>query len=504
MLSDRRAGILLHPSSLPGPFGIGDLGDEAHRFLQWLAGAGQTVWQILPLGPTGFGNSPYGALSAFAGNPLLISPQRLVRDRFLPAKVLEAAPSFPSERVDFDAVTRFKSALLRAAHDHFRSSAEPTLQKQFEEFRQHPDQRYWLEDFALFMTLKEKSGGAEWTSWEPALVRREAEALNRARSEHQKDVEYHAFVQFLFFTQWRELREAAKGLGIQILGDLPIYVALDGADTWSHPELFHLDADLRPIGVAGVPPDYFSADGQRWGNPLYRWDVMKQHGYAWWVERIKANLRLTDLVRLDHFRGFAGYCEVPAHEETARNGRWVEGPGLDLFNAIEKALGALPLIAEDLGTITPDVDALRKAIKAPGMRVLQFAFGNDDNIHLPHHCEEQTVLYTGTHDNDTTRGWFESASQHERERALTFLGASAGEIAWQMIRAAHASIARLAIVPLQDLFSLGSDTRMNTPGDAAGNWGWRARGELFGDRAATHGLRRLTEISGRIAVSRKH
>jgi 4-alpha-glucanotransferase len=497
MLSDRRAGILLHPSSLPGRFGIGDLGEEAERFLHWLAAAGQSVWQILPLGPTGFGNSPYGALSAFAGNPLLISPERLVRDGHLRAERLRQVPSFDRDHVPFEHVARFKSTLLKEAHQNFRTSAPPAVKERFEQFRTHADQRYWLDDFALFMALKEKFGGREWMSWDRALARREKAALEAARGELHDAIDYHSFVQFLFFSQWSELRSKARNLGVEILGDLPIYVALDGADTWSHPELFYLDDDLQPIGVAGVPPDYFSADGQRWGNPLYRWDVMKESGYAWWVERIKANLRLTDLVRLDHFRGFAAYWEVPAEEETARNGKWIDGPGVELFQAIEKELGSLPLIAEDLGTITEDVNELRRAIKAPGMRVLQFAFGDDDNIHLPHHCEEQTVLYTGTHDNDTTRGWFESASEHERSRALTYFGASPGEIAWQLIRAAYASIARLAIVPLQDLFSLGAEARMNTPGDPAGNWGWRARSELFSDQAVPTGLRRLAEITGR-------
>ena len=497
MLTRRQAGVLLHPTSLPGRFGIGDLGNEASGFLHWLAAAGQRVWQILPLGPTGFGNSPYGALSAFAGNPLLISPDRLQRDGWLTERDLSSVPDWKEERVDFERVITWKMKLLRHAHDAFIKRNDAKQKTKFEAFRHAAEQHYWLDDFALFMALKDKHHGAEWTRWPATLVRRDGKAMEKARHDLAKEIELHQFAQFLFFEQWNELRAEAKNLGISILGDLPIYVAYDGADVWAHPELFQLDEQFHTTVVAGVPPDYFSAEGQRWGNPLYRWDRMKETKFAWWVERIKANLLLADLVRLDHFRGFAGYWAVPATETTAKNGSWLPGPGIDLFKAIEAALGSLPLIAEDLGTITPDVDALRKAIKAPGMRVLQFAFGSDDNIHLPHHCEENGVIYTGTHDNDTTRGWFDSAPEHEKNRTLTFLGSSAGEVPWQMVRAAHASVARIAIVPLQDLFGLGSEARMNTPGDSKGNWAWRAPMELFHKQDVIHGLRRLTEIAGR-------
>jgi 4-alpha-glucanotransferase len=494
-MKHRIGGILLHPTSLPGRFGIGDLGDEAIGFLDWLAAAGQKLWQILPLAPPGYGDSPYGSLSAFAGNPLLISPARLAEHGWIDPEDLRASPDFAEDRVDFQAVGQWKEKLFRKAWSRL---PQHSRRGEVEEFARLDENAYWLDDFTLYMALKEKFDGAEWLRWDDDLVRRDESGLARARAELAGEIAYHCFVQFLFFEQWGAVRRAAHQRGIRIMGDMPIYVAFDSADVWSHPELFQLDEKLRPISVSGVPPDYFSKTGQRWGNPLYRWRKMKSEDYRWWVERMRANLRLTDLVRIDHFRGFAGYWAIPSHEETAVNGEWRVGPGVDLFRALERQLPALPIIAEDLGTITPDVEALRRDAGIPGMKVVQFAFGSDDNIHLPHHYDTDTVAYTGTHDNDTTCGWFATASAEERQRASDYFGTGGESMAWKMIRGVYGSIASIVIVPLQDVFDLSSEARMNTPGDGRGNWAWRAGGELFDDRSAVHRLRRLAEVTGRV------
>jgi 4-alpha-glucanotransferase len=493
----RAAGILLHPTSLPGRYGIGDLGDELTSFLDWAAGAGQTVWQVLPLNPTGYGNSPYGCLSSFAGNPLLISPQRLLQENLLSAEAVADVPQFPTGHVDFEAVGAFKARLLRASFAHFRETASELLRNAYDEFLAHDDQAEWLDDWALYMSLKEQNGGRAWSQWDEACKLREPHAINAARTSLAEELEYHKYVQFLFFRQWAAVREAAHERGIQIMGDVPIYVAGDSADVWASPELFQLDARCEPTVVAGVPPDYFSVTGQRWGNPLYRWDAMHADNYRWYVARIRANLRLADIVRLDHFRGFAAYWEIPASEPTAIEGRWMPGPGKPLFDAIQRALGDLPLVAEDLGFITPEVHELRRAIDVPGMRVLQFAFAQIDSIHLPHHYEAQTVVYTGTHDNDTARGWFTAAGHDERNLAQSYLGTSGDDIAWSLIRVAYCSVARLAIVPLQDVLDLPSSARMNRPGDGSNNWGWRyAGGATTHDHATA--LRKLVEITGRL------
>ncbi|MFH1177470.1 MAG: 4-alpha-glucanotransferase [Acidobacteriota bacterium] len=497
-MSGRVAGLIAHPTSLPSHFGIGDFGAGTTGFLAWAAAAGQSVWQILPLGPTTDSNSPYGCLSTFAGNPLLISPTELLEDGLLPPSALKMLPDFPADRVDFAPVIAFKQALLRKSWQHFRRHAPPLARLELEGFVSDAAQQCWLADWSLFMVLKDAHGGAPWQAWERDLRQREPAALATARAELADEVAYHTFIQFLFFRQWRRLRDEAHRLGIRILGDLPIYVAPDSADVWASSEYFDLDVDGNPLKVAGVPPDYFSATGQRWGNPLYRWDRLEQDGFGWWVARMRAALALTDLVRIDHFRGFAGYWEVPASEPTAVSGRWVPGPGLELFTALRRALGELPIVAEDLGVITPDVVELRRALGAPGMRVMQFGFGGLNGDHLPHNWEVATAGYTGTHDNDTTRGWFAKASSQEQARALDYLGGEAETIEWEMIRALYTSVASLAIVPLQDTFSLGSEARMNTPAEAHGNWGWRARRELFRPELARR-LRRLAELSGRAA-----
>ena len=474
----RAAGVLLHPTSLPGRYGIGDLGDELIAFLDWAASAGMRLWQVLPLNPPGYGNSPYGCVSSFAGNPLLIS---------LPAT--NDAPAFNDDHVEFDRVAAFKHELLREAWKRFDDHAA------LDAFAD--EQREWLDDYALFMTLKERAGGAPWWDWDRKLVRREPTALKRAREKHADDIRFWQFVQFVFFRQWAAVREAAHARGIRIIGDVPIYVACDSADVWGHRELFAIDEGGRPTFVAGVPPDYFSETGQRWGNPLYRWDAMREDGFRWWIARVRTNLRFADLLRLDHFRGFVAYWEIPASEPTAVHGQWKPGPGIALFDAMRDALGKLPLIAEDLGFITPDVHELRRQIGLPGMRILQFGFSQNDSPHLPHRYEPHTVVYTGTHDNDTARGWFASASAEEREAASAYLGCDGDSVASRLIRAAYTSVAETAIVPVQDVLDLGSEARMNRPGAGDGNWTWRLRSGALTQEHAER-LRRLAEISGRL------
>ena len=491
---DRRAaGVLLHPTSLPGRYGIGDLGDELIAFLDWAASAGMKLWQVLPLNPPGYGYSPYGCLSSFAGNPLLISPQRLLQDDLLEPQDVVEVPSFPGDHVDFARAAGYKFALLRKSWERFASSANDD----FEAFITAPEQREWLDDYALYMALKERAGGGPWWDWDRALIDWDPKAIARAREELADEIRFWHYLQWLFFRQWSIVREAAHARGIHIVGDVPIYVAGDSADVWGNRELFQLGPDGQPTVVAGVPPDYFSATGQRWGNPLYRWDVMRETGFRWWIARVQTNLRLADIIRLDHFRGFAAYWEIPASESTAVLGRWMPGPGVALFDAIRAALGELPLIAEDLGFITEDVHELRRATGLPGMKILQFGFGQDDSPHLPHRFEPETVAYTGTHDNDTARGWFEQADEDEQARALAYLGCGdADDIPWGLIRAVYTSVAETAIVPAQDILALGSDARMNTPGKEIDNWSWRLRpGALTRDHSEK--LRQLGVITGR-------
>jgi len=468
----RLSGILVHPTSLPSPYGIGDLGPSAIALLDFLHAGRQKVWQVLPLAPPGYGSSPYAAVSAFAGNPLLISPRRLVEDGLLGAADLIDHPAFPAERVGYALVTLWKMSLLRRAHAAFLTATGDALRPAFTRFQ--AAERDWLDDFALFAALKDEHGGVAWTDWSPALAARDERALAEARERLAGEIAFHRFAQFLFERQWSGVRAAARERGIRILGDLAIFVAHDSADVWAHPQLFHLNAQGQPLAVAGVPPDYFSPTGQRWGNPLYRWDALAETGYAWWIARVRKALDLYDYIRLDHFRGFQAYWEVPAESDTALGGRWVRGPGDPLFAAIRAALGGVPFIAEDLGQITIGVVRLRQRLGFPGMRVLQFGFGGDArNPHLPHNFTRDTVVYTATHDNDTTRGWFDSLGERERAHALAYLRTDAEHIVDTMMRAAYASVARLAIVPLQDALDHGSAARMNYPSRAEGNWEWR-------------------------------
>ncbi len=492
----RESGTLLHPTSLPGPHGIGDLGTEAQRFVDFLEVAGQRLWQMLPLGPVGLGNSPYASPSAMAGNPLLISLETLAREGLLSREEVAGAPVFPEEEVDYEAVATFKLPLLHQASLRFEDKATGQQRIEFENFCR--TQASWLEDYALFAALKETHGGAPWTRWEREIASHQPEALERQRQQLQLEIQFHRFAQFEFSRQWAMLKRYANERAVRIVGDIPIFVALDSADVWSRPDLFYLDEKGKPTVVAGVPPDYFSRTGQRWGNPLYRWDVLAREGYDWWVQRFRVVLSQVDLVRIDHFRGFQAYWEVPAQYKTAERGRWVEGPGESFFRALEKALGPLPVIAEDLGIITPEVEALRDHLGYPGMKVLQFAFGdNARNPHLPHNFERRCVVYTGTHDNDTTVGWFNSRPPQERASILRYLGGHGGEINWEMIRLALASVAEVAVVPLQDLLGLGSAARMNLPGEPGGNWGWRFTADQLTPSLASR-LRELIATYGRI------
>lgn len=478
MARTRCSGILLHPTSLPGPYGIGDLGAEAARWLDWLAGTGCTFWQTLPLGPTGYGDSPYFCLSAFAGNPYLVSPDLLAIRGLLVATDLADRPDFGAGRVDFGRVIPWKLGLLDRAFNRFREIPPGDLAARYRSFRRA--QAHWLDDYALFMALKEAHGSGPWTEWPAPLRHRRRAALAEAKAGLSLEEERQAFRQFLFFEQWDALREHARRLGLRIMGDAPMYVAGDSADVWANPDLFRLDRDLNPTVVAGVPPDYFTETGQLWGNPIYDWDRHAGDGYAWWVSRLRSLLGLSDLVRIDHFRAFANYWEIPAGSSTAAQGRWARGPGAAFFECVEAALGGLPIVAEDLGELHPEVPALLKKTGLPGMKVMQFAYdGDPENPFLPEHHSEDCVVYTGTHDNDTTVGWYRSLGAAERRLVRTAVGATGRGIAWDLIRTAWASPAFLAVAPLQDVLEIGPEGRMNLPGSFGGNWSWRADPAAF-------------------------
>jgi 4-alpha-glucanotransferase len=496
----RSAGVLLHPTSLPGR-GVGNLGEAAHRFVDWLADAAQTLWQVLPLVPVSESGSPYNGLSALAGNPLLVSVEGLAREGLLDAGEI-GGDELPRDRVDYPRVLSWKDTLLRRAHAAFREGRAPALRAGYEEFRERNSS--WMEDYALFRALREENRGASWSEWEEGVRLRRREAVRAARARLADAVDHYTFQQFLFDREWRALRDHAHARGVRIVGDVPIFVAYDSVDVWAHRDLFALDEKGRPEVVSGVPPDYFSATGQRWGNPLYRWEVMEADGYRWWVERFRRTLEMVDVVRIDHFRGFQSYWQIPAGEETAIRGEWRPGPGTALFEALREELGELPLVAEDLGLITREVEVLRDELGLPGMRVFQFAFGDDDrNPHLPANHPENSVAYTGTHDNDTSLGWLrEGASREERDRVGRLVDPAGVDAHWGMIRAVFASRARFAVVPLQDVLGLGSEARMNTPGTSEGNWEWRLpEGALTQDLQRR--LRKLTVATSR-APSRPH
>jgi 4-alpha-glucanotransferase len=491
----RAAGILLHPTSLPSRGGIGDFGPAAYQFVDFLASARQGLWQVLPLGPLGYGNSPYSSTSAFAGNPLLISLERLAEHGWMDRSKLEGLDS-GSGLVEYEHVFARKMPLLfDAARNFLRSASSDTLRR-FENFR--AGNAWWLEDFVLFDALRAQQKLESWNRWPSDLANREPSALSKARAELAADLQIRSVLQFAFYEQWRALRRYCSEHAIRVVGDVAIFMNHDSSDVWKHRELFRLNEKLEPEVVAGVPPDFFSKTGQRWGNPLYRWDVMKERGYEWWIQRLRWATQNCDYIRLDHFRGFDQFWEIPAGDATAVNGHWVDGPRDDLFLKLREALGGLPFFAEDLGYITPEVHALRDRLQIPGMAVLQFGFGDEGaHIYLPHRAAGK-VIYTGTHDNDTVAGWWRSgAAEHERRNAEAYLGRSEDGIHWGFIRAAQSSPASLSIVPLQDVLGLGSEARMNTPSLHGGNWRWRFdHTRLSGELAAK--LAHLAELSDRL------
>lgn len=499
----RAGGLLLHPTSLPGRYGIGDLGPEAHAFVDFLAETGQTWWQMLPLGPVGYGGSPYQSPSAFAGNPLLISLDRLADRGWLDAKELARVPDLPAGKVDFDAVGEFKWEWLRRAFRGYGSAGDDP---DFEAFLRK--NRAWLDDYVFFQALRDAHDGQPWYEWEPELVRREPRACERWRERVAEGIRFHEFVQYAFDLQWRELRAACRAEGVRLIGDIPIFVAHDSADVWAHPDLYYLDEHGRPEFMAGVPPDFFSEDGQLWGNPLYRWEAHARDNFEWWRLRIRALLERVDVIRIDHFRGFEACWAVPAGSKTAATGEWAKAPGHAFFKAVRKDLGEVPLIAEDLGVITPEVEALRDEFDMPGMRILQFGFDADPGMekYLPHAFIRNCIAYTGTHDNDTTYGWYHSQEvtttqpREEVEEARAFVRryvpTDGREVHWDMIRILFASVADTAIVPMQDILGLDSRARMNFPGKPNGNWAWRYRAEQLDGRVKDK-LAEMTALYGR-------
>ena len=494
----RSSGIVLHPTSLPGQFGIGDLGQSAYEFIDFLERSGQKIWQVLPLGPTGYEHSPYTMnFSAFAGNPLLVSLEQLAAEGLLETAALQGiGEDTDPTRVDFDQVIPLKTRYLRQAYQRF----EPD--EAFAQFCQ--EQAYWLEDYVLFISLLEANDGQDWSEWDSAIARREPAALQAQAQRLEDEIQYHRFVQFKFFEQWKRLRTYANDRGIQIVGDISIYVCYNSADVWADPQCFKLDPEtLRPLYIAGVPPDYFSATGQLWGNPVYDWDYLKNSQFEWWVKRFKATLEYVDVVRIDHFRAFEAYWQVPAGEATALNGEWIEAPGYAFFDTLGDRLGSLPVLAEDLGIITPEVEALRDHFEFPGMKILLFAFGDDENNpYLPHNFERNCAVYVGTHDNDTAIGWWEhDASEAVKQAVARYLGFDSPdqitEIHWALLRLAYGSVADLAIVQLQDVLGLGHESRMNDPSTPVGNWRWRyPNSDLLSEEVAQR-LQAVTQTYGR-------
>ncbi len=475
----RSSGLLLHPTSFAGPFGIGEISSEAYKWIDFLVAAKQSIWQILPLGPTGYGNSPYQTASVFAGNPLMIDPIRLASEGYISESDLQNAPSFPVERVDFESVIDWKMPLLLNAYSQLKADSPDA--KSFEKFCQKHDER-WLHEFARFMAIKAYHDKIAWWDWPDAHKLRQKKAMTAIEKELHHEIMAHKFLQFQFFKQWNDLKRYANQNGIQIMGDIPIYVASDSAEVWANQSSFYLDETGNPTVVAGVPPDHFSEYGQLWGNPIYRWDVMAKNDFKWWCERVEVTMECVDLLRFDHFRGFEAYWAVPFGEETAVNGEWIKGPGRALFDALKENVGDIPIIAEDLGFITPGVLALRDHYNFPGMKILQFAFhGDPEEPFLPHNFDKNCIAYSGSHDNDTTRGWFEKAHDGEKYNLQRYLNKEVTELdaAWELIRLGSASTAVSCVFPVQDVLNLGSDARMNTPGRPSGNWGWRlTKGEL--------------------------
>ena len=498
MSVERNSGILLHPTSLPGAYGIGDLGPSAYRFIDFLAHSGQTFWQMLPLGPTGYGDSPYQTLSAFAGNPMLISPELLVEDDLLNPNEIQTE-EFDPGHVDYERVIPYKLKLLKQVYLHFKLRPNHSLAEPFRDFCRK--ERVWLEDFVLFFALKSYHDDRPWTEWPEALRMRQSKALADYAEKLHDELNWYRFVQFLFFRQFERLQQYAGKHQVKLIGDLPIFVAHDSADVWSNPQWFKLDSDGKPAVVAGVPPDYFSKTGQRWGNPLFNWKVLKKEKYRFWTDRFSHMAEMFDLVRIDHFRGFASYWEIPVTEMTAIYGRWQKGPGMDLFKTLEKEMGhKLPVIAEDLGIITEDVNELLEALDYPGMAVLQFGFesmqSDDPSAFLPHNLKSRQVVYTGTHDNDTVAGWWHKQSEEVQDFTRRYLNTDAHLIHRDMIRAALGTVCHTALFPMQDLLGLGSEATMNRPGTTEGNWQWRMKDDAL-DRLLEEDLLEMSRLYGR-------
>ena len=494
---ERSSGILFHPTSLPGKYGIGTLGKEAYAFIDFLKKSRQKLWQIFPLGPTGYGDSPYQSFSSFAGNPYLIDFDLLIEAHLLSEEDLRDVFFGDNEEyIDYGAIYNQKYPLLRRAYENFKSSDNHEMRENLEHFKR--ENASWLNDYSLYISLKNHFNGLPWNEWAHDIKNREHGAMEHYKNELADDIEYHNFIQFLFFKQWGDVKRYANENGIKIIGDIPIFVAADSSDAWANPEIFLFDEERKPVKVAGVPPDYFSATGQLWGNPLYNWQKLKETNYSWWVERVRANLSTCDIIRIDHFRGFEAYWAVPYGDDTAINGQWEPGPGIDLFNAIKSQLGELPIIAEDLGLMTQGVIDLREATGFPGMKILGFAFDSgEENDYLPHTYTKNCVVYTGTHDNDTLIGWFQKAKEEDRQFARDYLNSrSDDEIHWNAIRGAWSSVANMAISPVQDFLGLGSEARINTPGVAAGNWQWRLKHGVLTDELADR-IAKLTKIYSR-------
>lgn len=490
----RASGVLMPISSLPSPYGIGTMGKAARKFIDFLEKAGQKYWQILPICQTSFGDSPYQSFSSFAGNPYFIDLEYLCKEKLLTKKECESFDWGENERyVDYGTMYVSRYALLKKAYGRFKKNTP----QDFADFCKKESD--WLDEYALFMALKDANGGASWLTWGDDIKRRHVKAMENAKKSYAEDIEFYKMLQYLFFKQWRQLKSYANEKGIQIIGDVPIYVALDSADVWANPKQFYLDKDLNPIEVAGCPPDAFSADGQLWGNPLFRWDVMKKDGYTWWTKRIKAVAGLYDIVRIDHFRGFDSYYAIPAADDTAKNGKWKKGPGYGLFEILEKNLGKLPIIAEDLGFLTPSVHKLLADCGFPGMKVIQFAFDSrEDSDYLPHNYPTNCVVYTGTHDNDTVMGWMKTAPKESVKFAKEYLNLTKEEgYNWGMMRAAWSSVADMAIVPMQDIIGLGSEARINIPSTLGENWKWRATEDQMNNALAKR-VRKYVKMYGRL------
>ena len=494
---ERSSGILLHPTSLPGKYGIGSLGKEAYKFVDFLKKANQKLWQIFPLGPTGYGDSPYQCFSTFAGNPYLIDFDLLIEQNLLAEEDLKGVDFGGNEEyIDYGAIYNQKYPLLRKAYENFKANENKELKEKLETFK--AENSSWLDDYSLYISLKNHFNGLPWNEWEDDIRTRKEAAINKYKAELADEIEYNNFIQFLFFTQWNNVKKYANDNGIKIIGDIPIFVAVDSSDAWANPEIFLFDPELKPVKVAGVPPDYFSATGQLWGNPLYDWDKLKELNYKWWVDRVRSNLSTCDIIRIDHFRGFDEYWAVPYGDKTAENGTWCPGPRTDLFNTIKNELGELPIIAEDLGTMTQGVIDLREATGFPGMKILGFAFDSkEENDYLPHTYTKNCVVYTGTHDNDTLIGWFTKANEDDKQFARNYLNSrSDNEIHWDAIRGAWSSVANMAIAPIQDFLGLGSEARINTPGLASGNWQWRLKEGVLTDELAER-IAKLTKVYSR-------